>query len=164
MREITVNELTDYIGVFDTRKKPAIAMASDGTRTNGLTIGWMSLGILWSKPICTVYVHAQRYSKEIFDNADYFSVDFLKDEYREQIGYFGRVSGRDEDKIKVSGLTLCEDLAPYFAENRVTIICKILGRNDFDLEHVDPDQYDWYSKEGVHTCYYGKIEKILVED
>lgn len=164
MREIELSELTKYIDVFGTRKNPAIAMASDGERVNGLTIGWMSLGVLWSKMMATVYVHKVRYSKEIFDNAEYFSVNFLKDEYREQLGYFGRVSGRDEDKIKVSGLTLAEDMAPYFEENRVTIICKILGRSDFDLDHVDPDQYDWYKEEGVHTQYYGQIVKILVND
>ncbi|MDO4198246.1 MAG: flavin reductase [Erysipelotrichaceae bacterium] len=164
MKEIELQELNNYLDIFDVEKKPAIAMASDGERTNGLTIGWLSIGRLWSKPMATVYINKQRYSKEIFDKAKTYSINFLKDEYKSLNGYFGRVSGKDEDKIKKSGLTIAEDIAPYFEENRLTILCTILGRSDFDLEHVDPDVYDWYKKDGVHTLYYGKIEKILINE
>lgn len=164
MREIDVQELQDHIRIFKTKTEPAIIVANDGNETNGMTIGWLSLGNLWSKNTAIVYVHKVRYSKHIFDKAEYYSVNFLKDEFRTQYGYFGRVSGRDEDKMTNSGLTVVEDVAPYFAEDRVTVLCKILGRADFDINDVDPDVKDWYEEEGVHTLYVGEIVKVLVND
>ena len=161
---MTLEELKQYVDPFDLEKNPAIAVASDGKETNGLTIGWLSYGILWNKPIATAYVHAVRYSKHIFDGAAYYSVNYLPKEYKKQLGYFGSVSGRDEDKMANSGLTVVNDLAPYFQENRVTVICKIVGRSDFDINHVDERVQEWYNRDGVHTQYYGEIVKILVNE
>lgn len=164
MREIEVSELSKVIDVFKIKEAPAIAMATDGKETNGLTIGWASYGVLWSKKCATVYVHKVRYSKHIFDNAEYYSINYLPDEYKKQLGYFGRVSGKDEDKIKGSGLTLVEDLAPYFAENKVTVICRVMGKSDFDINFVDKGVKEWYDEEGVHSQYYGEIVKVLIND
>lgn len=164
MREVAVNELSKYVDPVNMRSDPAIALASDGKETNGLTIGWLSTGTLWSKPCCTVYVHKTRYSKHIFDGAEYFSVCFLKSENRSVVGYFGRVSGRDENKMKNCGLTVETDGAPYFAQSRVVILCKVMGKSDFDPASVDTGVSGWYQKEGVHTQYYGEIVKVLVSE
>ncbi len=165
MREISIEEFGKLYQPFSIKPNPAMAIASDGERTNGLTIGWGSVGILWNKPIFTVYVHATRYSKEVFDNAEYFSVCFYENEYRKQLGYFGRVSGRDEDKMNNVGLTVnSNDVAPYFDEACLVVLCKNVGRSDFDVNHVDGYAFDWYSKDGVHTQYYGEIVKVLVKD
>ena len=66
--------------------KPAIAIASDGNETNGLTIGWAGFGVLWRKPMATVYVHKTRYSKHIFDQAKYNSICFMDQEHKNQLG------------------------------------------------------------------------------
>lgn len=164
MKTIELNELKNYIDPFSYEKEPAIAMACDGKETNGLTIGWLSLGILWRKPCATVYIHKDRYSKHIFDTAEYFSVNFPKEENKEVLKYFGSVSGRDEDKIKECGLAMAEDSAPYFADNRVTIICRTMGRSDFDVSDVDEGVKAWYERAGVHSQYYGEIVKIIVNE
>lgn len=67
MKEIEVKGLIKYINPFELNVKPAIS--SDGNETNGLTIGWAGFGVLWRKPMATVYVHKTRYSKHIFDQA-----------------------------------------------------------------------------------------------
>ena len=165
MREIEARDLCKYIDPMRTDKDWAIALASDGTETNGLTIGWAEFGTLWSKPSATVYVHKTRYSKHIFDNAEYYSICFLKPEHKKTLLYFGSVSGRDEDKMNKCGLTVMNDqAAPYFAESKVAVICKIMGKSDFDPESVDEGVSAWYAEEGVHTLYYGEIMKVLVED
>lgn len=43
MKEIEVKDLIKYINPFELKEKPAIAIASDGNETNGLTIGWLDL-------------------------------------------------------------------------------------------------------------------------
>lgn len=162
MREIEIKELNNFVDPMSIKEKPAIALASDGNETNGLTIGWLGLGALWRKYSATVYVHKTRYSKHIFDNAKYFSICFLKDENKDTLKYFGTVSGKDENKMEKCGLTVINDVAPYFAESRLVILCRTMGKSDFDLNEVDEGVKEWYSKDGVHTQYYGEIIKILV--
>jgi hypothetical protein len=49
MKEIEVKDLIKYINPFELNVKPAIAIASDGKETNGLTIGWAGFSVLWRK-------------------------------------------------------------------------------------------------------------------
>lgn len=164
MKEINVKKLNKYIDPLSIKEKPAITMATDGKETNGLTIGWASIGVLWKKCCATVYVHAQRYSKHIFDNAKYFSICYMKDEHKDIVNYFGTVSGKDENKIEKCGLTLVNDNAPYFDEAKAVIICRVMGKSDFDINNVDDGVQDWYNKDGVHTQYYGEIVKVLINE
>lgn len=164
MREIEIHELTKYINPFSLEKEPAITMASANTITNGMTIGWLGLGILWRKYCATVYIHKQRYSKQIFDKADYFSICFMSEKYKDTVKYFGTVSYRDENKIEKCGLEVINDLAPYFKDSKVVIICKKMGQSDFDINSVDDGVKAWYLKDGVHSQYYGEIIKVLVNE
>lgn len=162
MKEIKTEEIIDYINPLLFEENPAIAVASDGKETNGLTIGWAGFGILWQKQTATVYVHKNRYSKHIFDNAQYFSICFMKDENKGQLKYFGTVSGRDENKMLKCGMTVnTKNKAPFFEESSLVIICKMMGKCDFISEYVDDGVKDWYSKTGVHTQYFGQIVTVL---
>lgn len=162
MKEIKVKELCNVIDPMAMEQEWAIAVASDGTETNGLTIGWASFGILWGKPASTVYVHKDRYSKHIFDVAKYYSICFVKD--REQLKYFGTVSGKDENKMERCGMTVINDVAPYFAESEVVVFCRVMGKSEFDVNSVDGGVLEWYRRDGVHTQYYGEIVKVLVKE
>ena len=165
MKEIPLKDLFSYIDPFAIHEDPAIALATDGKETNGLTIGWAEYGVLWSKPAATVYVHKTRYSKHIFDGAEYYAICYLKPEHKNVLGYFGSVSGRDENKMEKCGLkTVTDDLAPYFAESRLVVICRVMGRNDFDPASVDAGVAGWYAREGVHTLYHGEVVKVLIAE
>lgn len=162
-KEIKLEDLEKYKNVFDLFGDSAVALANNGKKTNGLTIAWGSLGVLWNKPTCVVYVHETRYSRIIFDEADSFAVCFFGAEYGPQLDYFGRVSGRDVDKIKDSGLLLKEESGiPYFAEAELVIFCRKMGQSQFDATKINEMRIKkWYEKDGVHTIYYGEIIKVL---
>ena len=165
MKEIDVTSINQYVDIMSLRKNPAIAIANNGTQTNGLTIGWFSLGVLWHHYCATTYIHATRYSKQIFDGAEYYAVCIMEEKHKDVVSYFGRVSGRDENKIEKCGLKLnCDDVAPYFEESKAVILCRIMGKSDFDVNSVDDSVKQWYQKEGVHTQYYGDIVKVLVKE
>lgn len=164
MKELNILDLNKYIDPLSIKKDPAIIIANDGNETNGMTIGWAGFGVLWKKYMATVYVHKMRYSKHIFDNAKYYSICFMKPEHKDIVKYFGTVSGRDENKMEKSGLTVNNDLAPYFEESRVVVICRVMGKSDFDINSVDEGVQEWYNKDGVHTQYYGEIVKLLVNE
>ena len=164
MKEINIFELKNYLNPFETRENPAIILGSDEKETNGMTIGWASYGVLWKKYCATIYIHAMRYSKHIFDNAEYFSICYMKKEHKDVVKYFGTVSGKDENKIEKCGLKIVNEEAPYFEDAKIVVLCRMMGRSDFDINHIDPSIEEWYQRDGVHSQYYGEIIKVLVNE
>lgn len=160
--EISVKEISGYKDAVSLFEEGGIAYAKGKERENGLTIAWGGLGVLWRKPCLSVYVHATRFSKKIFDEADSFSVCFFSKDKQAIVNYFGSHSGRDEDKAKAINANIIHDEdAPYFEDAELVIICKKMGQSDFDPSFVDEGVKDWYSKQGVHTIYQGQIIKVL---
>ena len=164
LKEVDFAEISKYKDPLKLFDEGCVALAENSEKANPITIGWGALGTLWSRPICTVYIHKKRFSKKIFDEAKFFSVCFLPKEYDKiSLGYFGTATGRNEDKIAKSGLTLLhESEVFYFGESELVIICKKVGQTDFNTEQVPEGHYrDWYKKEGPHTIYCGEIIKVL---
>ncbi len=160
--EIGPEEIGQYKDSVSLFGEGAIAYAQGKERANGLTIAWGGLGVLWRKPCMTVYIHKDRYSKTIFDEADAYSVNFFGDEAKELLNYFGSHSGRNEDKAAVAQASIAKgDIAPYFEDAELVVLCKKMGQNDFDPNSVDEGVKAWYAKSGVHTIYHGEIVKVL---
>lgn len=165
MKEVKIREVLKFIDPMSLEEKPAIALADNGKRINGLTIGWGGFGVLWNKPCATIYIHKTRFSKEIFDAAEGFSINWLKEKDRNVLGFFGSVSGRDEDKMKKCGLPSLEyNGIPYFKDAEAVVFCRIMGRTDFRPQDVDAGVRNWYQEEGVHTIYEGEITRVLVKE
>jgi nitroreductase/flavin reductase (DIM6/NTAB) family NADH-FMN oxidoreductase RutF len=99
-------------------------------KMNSMTIGWGGLGVLWGRerPVVTVYVEKRRYTHSFMEENEYFTVESFGPEQQKVLEYLGHVSGRDEDKIKGSGLTVkFTDLGtPMFDEGRLVLECKKL--------------------------------------
>ncbi len=141
-----------------------VAATDKNGKTNAMTASWGGMGVLWRKKVAFVFIRPQRYTKEFIDDADVFSLSFFDDSYKKMLGYMGRVSGRDEDKMKNSGLTLSsEGGAPVFKEATLTLICKKLYRQTMD-EHcfIDKDIIDdCYPTKDYHDVYVAEIIKEL---
>ena len=162
-REISPAELTDNPFTLIGQDWLLVTAAAEG-RANTMTASWGGLGVLWSLPVATIYLRPQRYTKEFVDKSAAFSLSVLDASYRATLSYLGSVSGRDEDKIKKSGLTIAhEGEIPYFKESRLVLICRKLYRQAMNPENfVVPALINqWYPQEDYHTMYVGAIEKIL---
>ena len=84
------------------------ALVTAGTMETGwntMTIGWGSAGVLWSRPIMTVYVHPWRYTHGFMLDNDYFTIQLFGDEYKRDLGILGSKAGRDGDKVALTSLT-----------------------------------------------------------
>ena len=102
--EIKAEELKD--NPFDLiGKQWMLITAGNEEKCNTMTASWGGVGIMWGKPTATAYIRDSRYTKEFVDREDYFTLAFFGEEHREALNLCGRVSGRDEDKIKEAGLT-----------------------------------------------------------
>ncbi len=141
--------------------------AQNGSKANAMTASWGGMGEMWGKNVVFVVIRQTRYTKEFVDNSLYFSLTFFdmqKEGIREMLTYMGSKSGRQEDKIKKSKLTLLEDDGiPYFAEAQTAILCQKLYAQPFDGSYfIDPElDKRWYNDDTYHTLYIAEIKKIL---
>jgi flavin reductase (DIM6/NTAB) family NADH-FMN oxidoreductase RutF len=81
------------------------------------------------------------------------------------LSYMGTVSGRDEDKIKVSGLTVAHSgNTPYFEEANKVLICKKLSCQPLSPENFIDGSIDseWYKDKDYHDLYIAEVTDILV--
>ena len=49
---------------------------------NMMTASWGGLGVLWGKPVATVYIRPQRYTLEFVERENCFTLSFFGEEYR----------------------------------------------------------------------------------
>lgn len=141
--------------------------AKNSKKTNTMTASWGGMGVLWNMDVAFIFLRPQRYTKEFIDNSDYFSLSFFNDNYKKTLGYLGSVSGRDEDKIKKSNLTLLDDQkAPYFEEAETIVICqKLFAQELSESSFLEKDLVlKNYPDKDFHTLYVGKIEKVMIKN
>ncbi|NTU89284.1 MAG: flavin reductase family protein [Actinobacteria bacterium] len=142
------------------------AAKADGT-VNTMTAAWGGLGWMWEKPVAYIVIRPQRYTKEFIDESDTLSLSFLGKDYRKSLAYLGGVSGRDEDKIATSGLTIAlEGGTPYFTESETVLICRKLYKQDFEPDcFIDASiEAERYPAKDYHAMYIVEVEKILVAE
>ncbi len=135
--------------------------------SNSMTASWGAMGVMWGKPVVYVVVRPQRYTKEFIDVSEKFSLTFFDETYRKTLNYFGTVSGRDEDKITTSGLTLTyENGIPYYEESKIAILCKNLYKQDLTKDSFINEELInlWYPKNDYHCLYIAEIETVLVKE
>lgn len=140
--------------------------AENGSKVNTMTASWGGFGVMWNKNVTYIVLRPQRYTKEFIDSSDTYSLCFFDNNYKKQLAYLGSVSGRDEDKISKTDLTVthCEN-TPYFEEADVVIICKKLFAQKFTPESfIEKNLIDKnYPDKDFHTLYISEVEKILIK-
>ena len=143
-----------------------LVTAGDSNKANTMTASWGGAGVLWNKNVVTCYIRPQRFTRELIDANENFSVSFLPEEFRKQLVYCGRVSGRDEDKITGSGLTLLNDyVAPCFEEADTVLICKKIYVGELKPQGIVYPEHDEanYPAKDYHIVYIGEITEALVK-
>ena len=106
-----------------------------------------------------------RYTKEFIDSSNEFSLCFFDNSYKKTLSYLGSVSGRDENKIENSHLTLSNiDNIPIFEEAETIISCKNLFKQDFlPTSFLDKSLDDtFYKNKDYHTMYVAEINGIFI--
>ncbi|MDO4632470.1 MAG: flavin reductase [Eubacteriales bacterium] len=147
-----------------------LVTAKKGDQVNTMTASWGGMGVLWGSDVVFVFIRQSRFTKEFIDAADHFSLSFLPESEKKAMGYLGRTSGRDEDKIaKVGYEVLMDGDTPYFAQAETTLICRklsrhFLGQEGMIDEEIVPKWYAGADAENYHDLYVAKIEKVLVKE
>ncbi|MGN0729344.1 flavin reductase family protein [Treponema sp.] len=135
-------------------------------RPNTMTASWGGLGVLWNKNVATVYIRPTRYTKEIIDSTDTFSLSVLPEKYKTALDYCGCHSGRDEDKFRATKLDVeYMNGTPWIKQARLVLFCQKLYAQEIDPFCFMEDKLcnQNYRKNDFHTMYIGEITKVLYE-
>lgn len=142
-----------------------VAATDKDGKTNSMTASWGGLGVLWGKKVAFVFIRPQRYTKKFVDDAENFSLSFFEESYKPMLGYMGKVSGKNEDKIKKSGLTVQDkDGAPVFKEASLTLVCRKMYRQTLEEDcFVDKTNIGkWYPQKDYHDMYVAEIVDEII--
>lgn len=145
-------------------KEWMLITAGDENKVNTMTASWGGLGVMYGKNVAFIVVRPQRYTKEFLDRTETFSLSFLEKEYKKELNYLGSVSGRAEDKIAKSGLTLDQyENTPFFAEATNVLICKKLYVQQMNGDCLLEEHYKstFYPNEDYHYLYIAEITKAF---
>lgn len=130
-----------------------------------LTIGWGMMGNVWGHPgsAVTIYVQPSRYTFEYMMKKDYFTICFLPEQYRKDVVTLGTHSGRDGDKIALTGLTpKALELGVGFEQSELTFVCRKIYAQQFDISAVPAPVRDGiYSKMEPHYMFIGTVEDVF---
>ena len=169
-KEIDIKDLSLNPVTMFSESWPLLTAGSKVSGFNTMTISWGHIGSIWSVPsdgTITVYVRPHRYTKQFMDSNDLFTVSILPSDYKKALGYLGRVSGRDEDKVYNTGiLPLFKEGFTYFGEATMVFVCRKLYHSPMLADgFVDKTLMDkHYPDKDYHTMYIGEIIKILVKE
>ena len=158
-------EVFDYAGEIMKRLAKGVLLTTKANgRVNTMSISWGALGIEWNKPIFTTYVREGRFTRELLDANDEFTVNVPMDgSDLSLIGKCGSVSGRDTDKIAANNLTLVDgDLVsvPAIKEYPLTLECRVTYKQLQDDAAIAPEDLAKFYKPGyggTHIAYFGEI-------
>jgi len=134
---------------------------------NAMTVGWGSIGCMWSKPFVQVVVRPTRYTYKFLNDFETFTLTAFPDQYRKALALLGAKSGRDGDKIKESGLTAIAShtiAAPGFAEAELILECRKTYWDDLRPENfLDEGLHQKYPEKDYHRIYFGEIIAIYAD-
>ena len=142
----------------------ALLAAGDAKHFNAMTISWGSLGFIWQRPVGTVLVRPPRYTHKFMDEFERFSVSFYDEKYRKALNIMGTQSGRDTDKVALSGLTpVFVDGIPTFKEAYLTVIVRKIYRGQMESAGflVPPIDEEFYPEKDYHTVYHAELVKTV---
>jgi len=163
----------DYAGhICKAMSKGILLTTKDGSFVNTMTIGWGMIGVEWGKPIFIGFVRESRHTRRMLAQNAEFTINVPYGDCDNKIlGFCGRASGRDTDKIAELGLNLEEPeviSVPGIRELPLTLECKVRYAQAQDLSAIpEPILSRYYpqdvegtfpgSNRDYHIAFYGEI-------
>jgi len=135
---------------------------------NSMTASGGGIGLLFKKPTTWCLLRADRYTLELIQKEQTYTLSYFPDEYKEQLFFLGSRSGRESDKMKKVELTSVQTPSGEltYKEARIILECKL-------TQITTPQPADFYSQEAKdwiketykaasnYRCYvFGEITRV----
>ena len=130
------------------------------------------LGIDWAKPVFTVFVRDNRFTRELLAQNPEFTINIPYGSFDKKIlGICGTKTGRDGNKLDAAGLTLeAPEIisVPAIRELPLTLECRVIYKQAQDPQAITEENKRKFYPQNVdssfhsankdyHTAYYGEI-------
>ncbi len=148
-------------------KEWMLITAGNKEKFNMMTASWGGVGVLYNRPVAICFINPARYTYQIMENSDTYTLTFYPKEYRKALEYCGTKSGRDEDKVKGSGLVPVEveTGAMAFEQANIIIECRKLVSQSISLDAInDPEEKSKRATQAMHKMYIGEIVNVWVKE
>jgi flavin reductase (DIM6/NTAB) family NADH-FMN oxidoreductase RutF len=171
-------EVFDYASeIMKTVKTGVLLTTKADDKVNAMTISWGTLGIEWAKPIFTVFVRENRFTKQQLEKNAEFTINIPYGAFDKKIlGLCGTQSGHTIDKIQALHLTLEKAnviSVPAIRELPLTLECRVVYKQKQDQNAIiEEDKSKFYPQEvdssfhgankDFHTAYYGEIVSAYI--
>lgn len=141
--------------------------AGNKEKCNPMTASWGSMGVLWNLPVAISFIRPQRYTNQIMESSEFYTISFFEQEHRPILNFCGSKSGRNTDKIKETGLLPfeTESGAVAFEQSKMFFECRKLYADRLKPENfIIPELIERnYKKDDFHCIYIGEILNCYVK-
>ena len=162
---------TDYFAqTIQRMREDGLLLVSTGPdgKPNVMTIGWGTIGCIWSRPVFIVLVRPSRYTYTRLEQVNDFTVNVPPREISSAVGHCGTVSGRNHAKFEEAHLTPIpsrEVRSPIIKECVIHYECRILHRNDLVPDALTQAvREEFYSNGDFHRVYFGEIVAAYADE
>jgi len=144
-----------------------LVTAGTSEKFNTMTANWGGTGYLWNKNVVFVFVRPERYTYGFIEGTQGFTLTFFDEKYRDALNLCGVKSGRDCDKVALTGLTPHFTVLGYpaFSESNLVLECRKLYATQLERnQFLDPEPLisHYNTKGGLHKMYIAEIERVWV--
>jgi flavin reductase (DIM6/NTAB) family NADH-FMN oxidoreductase RutF len=144
-----------------TREGLLLCSMDSAGKPNVMTIGWLTGGTIWSKPILTVLVRPSRFTYSRLAQVNEFTVNVLPAAFAEAIQHCGAASGCDGDKFAHTGLkpvAAQEIRVPIIEQGVVHYECRVVHTNEVIPANLAADiKASAYTNGDFHRIYFGEL-------
>lgn len=146
---------------INTISKGAFLTTKHADKTNTMTIGWGTIGYIWKMPILMVMVRHSRFTHQLIESSNEFTVSIPAPNMNSALGLCGTKSGRDLDKIAAAGLTLQDGRqvsVPVIGNCSQHYECRVVYKQDMTENDLAAQiKPAFYSAGDYHTLYFAEI-------
>jgi flavin reductase (DIM6/NTAB) family NADH-FMN oxidoreductase RutF len=140
-KQISPEEISDNVFTL-VGKDFTVITAGKADHFNSMIGSGGGLGMLFMKPTTWCILRADRYTLELIQKVQTYTMSYFSNEFKERMLFLGSKSGRDSEKMKEVELTSVQtpsgDMS--FKEARLILECKLTA-----LTVANPD--DFYTQE-----------------
>ncbi len=149
-------------------KNGAFLTVKSKNEVNTMTIGWANIGYIWSKPILMVAVRKSRYTYNLIEKSNDFTVSVpFSGKMVEELKFCGSKSGRDFDKFDELNLKKIDGKnvnSPLIKNCDIHYECQIVYKQDMKSNNlINSYKNNHYKNGDYHTLYFGEILNCLKE-
>jgi len=171
-KEISPEEISDNVFTLVGKVFPVVTVGNKN-KYNSMTASGGGMGLLFRKPATILIFPSNRYTLELIEKEQKYTLSYFPDEYKKQVIFLGSKSGRDSNKMQEVELTSIElpSKNMSFKEARLIIECKLIQittpifPNDFYSQEAIDYMSEPYKDLGEHRKYvFGEITNVWVKN